>query len=343
MKKAVLLILFIFSCVVAFAQTHNYRSCCRYFKAVKGSAMAECVCPACDKDKKDEIKAAQEERKQLIEKGKAEQAIKDAADKKAREEAEKKREREKTTVYIESPVQKQPSKSLDQAKNVTSKTSMTPVKDGGDMYFTDSAKNILFFVSKNYQYQPGFERNKSNPFISTFHCYYAYLERFPRHLGLFYNGYSTDIVYPNGKREFNNDSISRIHYVLDNWFLIQNQPQEQITYGYVYLFNLATKQRIKLPQPTNYYISGIERYTPIYKEEICNLPNSIQGGCISGRGMDEKLLLLKYFPDRVNEKLLSENLFCIKIGYLSNNNPNDIIASKFEIVYITKGGKLFYK
>lgn len=72
------------------AQAHNYRSCCRYFKAVKGSAMAECVCPACDKDKKDEIKAAQEETKQLLEKAKAEQAVKDAADKKSREEAEKK-------------------------------------------------------------------------------------------------------------------------------------------------------------------------------------------------------------------------------------------------------------
>lgn len=105
MKKAGLVILFTLSCVVTFSQSHNYRSCCRYFKAVKGSAMAECVCPACDKDKKDEVKAAEEERKQLIEKGKAEQAIKDAADKKARETAI---EKKNNTVIIGSPKNTEP-------------------------------------------------------------------------------------------------------------------------------------------------------------------------------------------------------------------------------------------
>ncbi len=100
MKKAGLVILFTIICAITFAQAHTYNACCRYGK---GNVMGDCVCPGCKKDKDDEIKASQEETKQLQAKAAAEQAVKDAAAKKAREDEANKKAKETNTITINTP------------------------------------------------------------------------------------------------------------------------------------------------------------------------------------------------------------------------------------------------
>ena len=115
MKKLFITIFVIFLTSSLFAQAHTYNACCRYGK---GNVMGDCVCPGCKKDKDDEIKASQEETKQLQAKAAAEQAKKVEADKRAKEIAIEKNkkeiiERKNNTIIIGLPEKTEPGPILD--------------------------------------------------------------------------------------------------------------------------------------------------------------------------------------------------------------------------------------
>jgi hypothetical protein len=347
MKKAGLLILFTISCTLAFAQAHNYRSCCRYFKAIKGSAMAECVCLACDKDKKDEVKAAEEETKQLIEKAKAEQAVKDAADKKVREEAEKKKiadqkQKENNNIVIGDPNQKKEPipKPVNEKASYTDNTVMVPFHDsegksmfGVDQYgFMDTARKLLFFA--------GSYPNST----STFYGYgtNSYHHSVPFNLGLLKIGYrSLDIVYPSGKREFNDNSVRIIWHLRDNFFLVEKENSH-------YLYNIKTKKFTLLPEPSpsdTYY-----SYTPIFDDLSYDVPEHIKRTnqdflryIPNNKLLKEKSL--NAFPGKVTEELLKNNSFCLLISYSNqaafDTHPN--ATWNPQIVYVSKTGELIWK
>lgn len=345
MKKAGLVILFSIICAITFAQAHTYNACCRYGK---GNVMGDCVCPGCKKDKDDEIKASQEETKQLQAKAAAEQAKKVEADKKAREEEEKKKEvakkeKENNTITIGDPNPKKDpvNKPLNKNAEINDNTIMRYfIAVEGKRYFgveqagfMDSAKNLLFFVGP-YPASASTFRDGVNTYHSSV----------PFNLGLGSPNYGiVDIYHPSGKRELDDNSIRLIFHLRDNFFrLIKND-------NHCYLYDIKSKKTTKLPDPVP-AATYQNSYSPIFDElSYVIIPEILQRRAYDHlnfilRNKKLKETALKTFPDKVTEDLLKKNSFCLLISYDNDaafNTPNASWRPQF--VYVSKTGEITIK
>jgi len=344
MKKVIAILFFCFSFYCGLAQSHTYNACCRYGK---GNVMGDCACPGCQKDKTDEIKAAQEERKQQDAKNAEEQAKKLADDKKAKEEAEQKKianqkQKENNNIVIGDPnPKKEPiPKPVTEKADFTDKTVMVPFQDGeGERFFgvkqygfMDTARKLLFFAGP----YPNYTSTFYNSGTSCFH------QSVPFNLGMIGIGYkSVDIVYPSGKREFNDNSISAVWHLRDNFFLVRKGNGH-------YLYDIKTKKFTSLPAPGPSHTSN--SYTPIFDELSYDISERLKR---TGKDFlryipDNKKLkekALNSFPGRVTEELLKNNSFCLLISYTNSaafdTHPN--ATWNPQIIYVSKTGELIRK
>lgn len=343
MKKTLALLFFCFTFYCGIAQSHNYRPCCRYSKS---NVTSECTCPGCQKDKDDEIKAAQEETKQQAAKAAAEQAKKLEADRKAKEEAEQKKladqkQRDENKIVIGNPnPQKDPiNKPVNKKADFNDNTVMLEFQDweGERLFgvrqsgFMDTSRNLLSFAGTS---------NSTSTFFNTgTRCYH---QSVPYNLGLIHIGYkSIDLVYPSGKKEFNDNSIKNITHLRDDFFLVLKDEHH-------YLYTIKSKTFIRLPDAEPTYT--VSSYTPIFDEPSYVIPDHVRrkGGDYLRYIPDNKALkekALNAFPDKVTEELLKNNSFCLLISYANNaafdTHPNAKWYPKF--VYVSKDGEIKIK
>lgn len=343
MKKAGLVLLFTIICAITFAQAHTYNACCRYGK---GNVMGDCRCPGCQKDKDDEIKAAQEETKKLQAIAAAEKVIKDAADKKAKEEAEQKKiadqklkEENKITIGILNPEKEPVNKPVNKSTEVNDNTFMMPfIEREGERFFgvnqagyMDTSRNLLFFVGSYPAHASTFHTSNNTYHYSV-----------PFNIGWGSPGKSVDIYHPTGKREFNDNSITTITHLRDNFFILTKSDRHH------YLYDIKSKKTTKLPDPPA--LTGNHSYTPIFDELSYVIPErlKLRGGDYlrfipENKKLKEKAL--ETFPDKVTEELLKNNSFCLLISYSNDaafdNHPNATWRPQF--VYVSKTGEITIK
>jgi len=341
MKKIALSIAFASISIIGYSQSHNYNPCCRY---TKSNVTAECICPACEKDKDDEKKALQAEAKRekdriAQETAKKAEEIKKSSEELARKKEEDRKEREKNTVYIEAPISNIKNKSSANA-NPTNNTVMyaepASYSNGSRASFKDSSNNILFYLEDNIFVYP------------THFNSYSFIDRFPGNLGIILidvNKMNTEskmnIAYPDGKREFPEENIPRrIFFIKDKWFMIESRMG-------ISLYNLVSKERIPLPLVEN-DVSWEYHYMPIYESGVYQQSNEYRPWWKASRKEESialKAQVIKDFPDKVSEVQLKESQFCIVIttGRGNVQIPERISDYQTSFAYLSKAGKLLIK
>jgi hypothetical protein len=354
MKYLIFLLGFIFSFLSGSAQTHDYTSAgCRYFKCPTGQHCAAQDgapgCPACRKDFDDEIKAVAEESKRKAD----EKAAQDLVEKQKRDEelkkiAEQRKADENNKISIVSPNPQKTTTTPEKASGVTNNTIMIPFlsgwnnttygKGGG---FMDTTFKVLFYSTDVVGGGP-------NSYTTGFGDH-GYISPVPMNIGIIaLQNRGVDIVYPNRSKEFNTEDIYEIDFIKDDWFLIR-----MINNGTVYLYNFLSKEKIKLPSasyegPRTSYYNLEMNCTPIYQESNYNFNYQRHSGLQVRRTQISKSLkesVLKKNPDKVNEDLLKENLFCLIISddNLHFRNASSENSWDVKFVFVSKTGKITIK
>lgn len=280
MKSFLTIVLLLSMVQVANAQSHVSKSeyaryNCRFAPKGWNNSEGKLMCPACDKENEDarkkkiaDDKAASEVHKIKNEKLKAENAI--AFKKKQAEYAAKNKVTEvhvtmgKTTVTDskkpEQPVKKGPVK--------LGKDIQLYAGWGMGMFTHNSRTNSFLNENKDTVL-------KSNDYLETYAVWRENKNNFPKNIGIVLlketnkisNGREqnvADIVDLKGKRYFNDNTISTIFHLADDYFVICKSPTlpEWRSYGNNYtgyenveIYNLKTKKSIKLDKDAGRFVS----------------------------------------------------------------------------------------
>lgn len=278
MKKLLSLLVLLFCVYTANAQSHISKSeyaryNCRFAPKGSNNAEGKLMCPACAKEREDarkkkiaDDKAQDDANRIKNEKLKAENAV--AFKKKQAEIAERNKV---TEVYVtmgktkgvapekkaETPVKKAPAK---------------PTKDV--LFFADypgsmsmSGNRLNYFLNEN-----GDTVLKSKDYYNTFGAFSDNKNNFPKNMGIVvFNEENTltngktrkivDFVDAKGKRIFNDNSISTIVHLRDDYFVIGRSRDfpEDSSWGYNYrriqevdIYNAKTKKVITLEKDRRY-------------------------------------------------------------------------------------------
>lgn len=278
MKKLLSLLVLLFCVYTANAQSHISKSeyaryNCKFAPKGSNNAEGKLMCPACAKEREDarkkkiaDDKAQDDANRIKNEKLKAENAV--AFKKKQAEIAERNKV---TEVYVtmgktkgvapekkaETPVKKAPAK---------------PTKDV--LFFADypgsmsmSGNRLNYFLNEN-----GDTVLKSKDYYSTFGAFSDNKNNFPKNMGIVvFNEENTltngktrkivDFVDAKGKRIFNDNSISTIVHLRDDYFVIGRSRDfpEDSSWGYNYrriqevdIYNAKTKKVITLEKDRRY-------------------------------------------------------------------------------------------
>ncbi|SDC90342.1 hypothetical protein SAMN04488024_103309 [Pedobacter soli] len=272
MKKILSLLVLLFCVYTANAQSHISKSeyaryNCKFAPKGSNNAEGKLMCPACAKEREDtrkkkiaDDKAQDDANRIKNEKLKAENAV--AFKKKQAEIAERNKV---TEVYV----------TMGKTKGVApEKKAETPVKKAP----AKPTKDVLFFA--NYPGSMSMSGNRLNYFLnengdtvlkskdyySTFGAFSDNKYNFPKNVGIVvFNEENTltngktrkivDFVDAKGKRLFNDNSISTIFHLKDDYFVIGRSKDfgEDSSWGYNYrriqevdIYNTKTKKTITL-------------------------------------------------------------------------------------------------
>ena len=281
MKNLLSLILLLLFTHIANAQSHVSRSeyaryNCRFAPKGSNNAEGKVMCPACAKENEDarkkkaaDDKAAEEAAKIKNARLKAENEI---AFKKKREEDAKRNK--STEVYV----------TMGKTTAIAGKEAEKPVKKAP----VKLGKDIQLFAGWgmgmfNHNNRSNFFLNenkdtvlKSNDYLETYAVIGENKNNFPKNVGMvllketykFSNGKEqniADIIDLKGKRYFNDNTISTVFHLADDYFVVCRCPslQEWRSYGNNYtgyedveIYNLKTRKSIK-------FVKDDGRYTKI--------------------------------------------------------------------------------
>lgn len=280
MKRIITAIFLLFMVQLVNAQSHVSKSeyarfNCRFAPKGSNNAEGKLVCPACAKEDDDarkkkiaDDKAASEAAKIRNARLKAENEI---AFKKKREEDAKRNK--STEVYITMP-----KTTAVEGKKPEPPVKKGPVKLGKDIQlyagwemgmFTHNSRTN-FFLNENKD-----TVLKSNDYLEAYAVWRENKNNFPKNIGIVLlketnrisNGREqnvADIVDLKGKRYFNDNTISTIFHLADNYFVVCKSPTlpEWRSYGNNYtgyenveIYNLKTKKSIKLDKDAGRFVS----------------------------------------------------------------------------------------
>ncbi|HEY9261924.1 hypothetical protein [Chitinophaga sp.] len=273
--KYFLLLLLSGPCIQLFAQQHNLSgvmSSCRYVKKNKNyNYEGSSPCLACVKEEKLEREAKVAEDKRV-------EAVRAAADKKRSDEEQARFKAERaaaleanksTTVYVNMPESKTKSVVPDKPEKVA----VDPKK----VLMFGTAYPFISYIGAN-SYQGNYFRNvnkdtvlRNDEWLMTYGAgAQAFKTAFPPNIGIVtlkkkkqVNGsqrkgemYISDIVDAQGKRLFNDESITAVVHMADNWFIIIRGffNCRSIYSNYVcddvVIYNLQTKETIPVKKYT---------------------------------------------------------------------------------------------
>lgn len=280
MKSFLTTVLLLFMIQAANAQSHVSKSeyaryNCRFAPKGWNNSEGKLMCPACDKENEDarkkkiaDDKAASDAHKIKNEKLKAENAI-----------AFKKKQAEVTARNKVTEVHVTMSKTTaTENKKPEPPVKKGPVKLGKDiqlyagwgmgMFTHNSRTNSFLNENKDTVL-------KSNDYLETYAVWRENKNNFPKNVGIVLlketnkisNGREqnvADIVDLKGKRYFNDNTISTIFHLADDYFVICKSPTlpEWRSYGNNYtgyenveIYNLKTKKSIKLDKDAGRFVS----------------------------------------------------------------------------------------
>lgn len=280
MKSFLTTVLLLFMIQAANAQSHVSKSeyaryNCRFAPKGWNNSEGKLMCPACDKENEDarkkkiaDDKAASDAHKIKNEKLKAENAI--AFKKK---QAEVTARNKVTEVHVTMP-----KATATENKKPEPPVKKGPVKLGKDiqlyagwgmgMFTHNSRTNSFLNENKDTVL-------KSNDYLETYAVWRENKNNFPKNVGIVLlketnkisNGREqnvADIVDLKGKRYFNDNTISTIFHLADDYFVICKSPTlpEWRSYGNNYtgyenveIYNLKTKKSIKLDKDAGRFVS----------------------------------------------------------------------------------------
>ncbi|TCD29703.1 hypothetical protein EZ456_01415 [Pedobacter psychrodurus] len=280
MKNFLTIVLLLFMVQVANAQSHVAKSeyaryNCRFAPKGSNNAEGKLMCPACAKENEDarkkkiaDDKAASDLNKIKNEKLKAENAI--AFKKK---QAEVTARNKVTEVHVTMP-----KTTATENKKTEPSVKKGPVKLAKDIelyagwgmgMFTHNSRTN-FFLNENKD-----TVLKSNDYLETYAVWRENKNNFPKNIGIVLlketnkisNGRDqnvADIVDLKGKRYFNDNTISTIFHLADDYFVVCKSPTlpEWRSYGNNYtgyenveIYNLKTKKSIKLDKDAGRFVS----------------------------------------------------------------------------------------
>lgn len=261
------------------AQAHNMQpGWCKYAKKAKGQAKDEsesAVCQVCRKENEKEktARAAEDKRRNdvAVAKGKADKAASDLAYKKTQAEIAAKNK--VTEVHVTMP-----KTTATETKKTEPPVKKKPVKLGKDIQlyagwgmgmFTHNSRTNFFLNEINDTVL------KSNDYLETYAVWRENKNNFPKNIGIVLlketnkisNGRElnvADIIDLKGKRYFNDNTISTIFHLADDYFVVCKSPTipEWRSYGNNYtgyenveIYNLKTKKSIKLDKDAGRFVS----------------------------------------------------------------------------------------
>lgn len=278
MKKLLSLLVLLFCVYTANAQSHISKSeyaryNCKFAPKGSNNAEGKLMCPACAKEREDarkkkiaDDKAQDDANRIKNEKLKAENAV--AFKKKQAEIAERNKV---TEVYVTMGK----TKGVAPAKKTETPVKKAPAKPTKDvLFFADypgsmsmSGNRLNYFLNEN-----GDTVLKSKNYYSTFGAFSDNKNNFPKNIGIVVfneenaltNGKTikiVDFVDAKGKRIFNDNSISTIVHLTDDYFVIGRSRDfpEDSSWGYNYrriqevdIYNAKTKKVITLEKDRRY-------------------------------------------------------------------------------------------
>lgn len=259
---------------LANAQSHVSRSeyaryNCRFAPKGWNNAEGKLMCPACAKENEDARKKKIADDKAADEAGKIRNAkLKAENEANFKKKMAEVREKSKVTeVHV--TMGKMPA-----GKAIEKPVKKAPVKLTKDLlFFADYAGSMMpngnrlnYFLNEN-----GDTILKSNDYYSTFGAFSDNRNNFPKNIGIVVfnaenrltNGKTlkiVDIVDLKGKRLFNDNSISNIFHLKDDYFVIGRSKDfgEDSSWGYNYrriqnvdIYNVKTKETITLDKDRN--------------------------------------------------------------------------------------------
>ncbi|MBT2562441.1 hypothetical protein [Pedobacter sp. ISL-64] len=277
MKNFLTIVVLLFMVQVANAQSHVSRSeyaryNCRFAPKGSNNAEGKLMCPACAKEDEDARKKKAAEEKAALAAAKIKavrlKAENEIAFKKKQEEITKKNKVTEVSVTMgKIPVAAAKKPDKQEKKGVTK-----PTKDV--LFFADYAgsmsmnyNRINFFLNEN-----GDTILKSNDYYGTFAVSGENKNNFPKNIGVVLfkqennlsNGKTikiADLVDMKGKRYFNDNTISTIFHLVDDYFVVCRSKDygEDSSWGYNYrryqeveIYNLKTKKKINFDKDHRY-------------------------------------------------------------------------------------------
>lgn len=278
MKRLLSLLVLLFFVYTVNAQSHVSKSeysryNCRFAPKGWNNAEGKQMCPACAKEKEDARKKKIADDKAQYELGK----IKNAKLKAEAEIAFKKQQAEiaERNKVTEVHVTMGKTKGVAPAKKTETPVKKAPVKPTKDvLFFADypgsmsmSGNRLNYFLNEN-----GDTVLKSKDYYSTFGAFSDNKNNFPKNMGIVvFNEENTltngktrkivDFVDAKGKRIFNDNSISTIVHLRDDYFVIGRSRDfpEDSSWGYNYrriqevdIYNAKTKKVIPLEKDRRY-------------------------------------------------------------------------------------------
>lgn len=284
------IIIFLFTKTLVNAQEHCFGPNCSCQLRPKSLSSEKVSCPACAKISKDKAIAKKKETERRVAENVAkEKAKKEASERKYKEDRAKALANEKVTeVVVTMPApatgktntahKKTPPAKI--AEHAGVKTYMIRTSKGG---FTDLDGNVLipdgtFKAERNDDgqfRQQGISYSKGAPnygIVSIDRLVtppYRTVDRFQEDYNKPY--YVRDIVDRKGKRHFNADSISFIHHIYGNWFLIGSHfdfyhfHSKYTVCENIFVYNILTKEKHFLEQETSWYKASAIQTGMFYK------------------------------------------------------------------------------
>jgi len=280
MKSFLTIVLLLFMVQVANAQSHVSKSeyaryNCRFAPKGWNNAEGKLMCPACDKENEDarkkkivDDKAASAAHNLKNEKLKAENAI--AFKKKQAEYAAKNKVTEVHVTMGKTPVSenKKPEPTVKKGPVKLGKDIQLYAGWGMGMFTHNGRTNCFLNENKDTVL-------KSNDYLEAYAVMGENKNNFPKNIGIVLlketnkisNGREqnvADIVDLKGKRYFNDNTISTIFHLADDYFVVCKSPTlpEWRSYGNNYtgyenveIYNLKTKKSIKLDKDAGRFVS----------------------------------------------------------------------------------------
>ena len=280
MKSFLTTVLLLFMVQAANAQSHVSKSeyaryNCRFAPKGWNNSEGKLMCPACDKENEDARKKKIADDKAAYEAGKIRNAKLKAENeanfkKKLAETAEKSKVTEVHVTMGKMPVtdSKKPEQPVKKGPVKLAKDIELYAGWGMGMFTHNSRTN--FFLNENKD-----TVLKSNDYLETYATWRENKNNFPKNIGIVLlkeinkisNGREqnvADIVDLKGKRYFNDNTISTIFHLADDYFVICKSPTlpEWRSYGNNYtgyenveIYNLKTKKSIKLDKDAGRFVS----------------------------------------------------------------------------------------